>query len=480
MSRWTFPVALDPEAREPRFQQIVRAIAADIRRGRLRPGDRLPGSRTLAESLGLHRNTVLAAYRELAAEGWIEGEARSTRVALDLPAAPKTRPLASRGGVGFDLEADLPGPEFRPPRGALLDLAGGLPDPRLVPADLLARALRRALRARPTPFTYGDPAGEPRLRGALSALLAEVRGLAAPSEQVLVTGGSQMALDLLARTLIRPGDRVAVEDPGYPAAWRTFQAAGAELVPLPVDGEGVSIEALERVLAEGPLRALYLTPHHQFPTTVTLTAPRRLRLLELARRHRLAIVEDDYDFEFHFDGRPVLPLASADAAGVVVYLGTLSKVLAPGLRLGFLAAPRPLVEALAARRDLVDHHGNRAVERAVAELIEDGLLQRHARKMRRIYAERRETLRDLLHRHLASELTFDAAPGGLSFWARTPKGLDAAAWAARAAARGVLVTAGRRFDMRGRNLPNLRVGFSALDPKELREAVAQLKRALED
>jgi GntR family transcriptional regulator/MocR family aminotransferase len=343
--------------------------------------------------------------------------------------------------------------------------------------DLLARALRRALRGRPTPLTYGDPRGEPRLRAALGDLLAEMRGLAIPADQLMITAGSQMALDLLARTLIRPGDRVAVEDPGYPPAGRTFKAAGAELVPIPVDGEGLSIEALERALAEGPIRALYLTPHHHFPTTVTLTAPRRLRLLELARRHRIAVLEDDYDFEFHFEGRPVLSLASADRAGVVVYLGTLSKVLAPGLRLGFLAAPPALVQALAARRNLVDHHGNRATEGAVAELMEDGLLQRHARKMRRVYAIRREHLRDLLLRHLARELAFEAAPGGLSFWCRTAPGLDAAAWAAEALDLGVLVQPGGRFDMRGRNLPFLRVGFSALDERELDEAVRRLARA---
>jgi GntR family transcriptional regulator/MocR family aminotransferase len=475
---WTFPVALDPEAREPLFQQIIRAITEDIRRGRLRPGTRLPGSRTLAEHLGVHRNTILAAFRELAAEGWIEGGAHQTCVAEDLPTGLTPRRASTTGGLGFDLGDPLPGPEYPSLRTGALDLAGGLPDPRLVPVEELGRAMRRALHAKPSPLPYGDAQGEPRLRAALATLLGEVRGLACSAEQVLVTGGSQMALDLIARSLVRPGDRVAVENPGYPPAWRTFAAAGATLVPLPVDEGGLSVEALEQALRDGPIRALYLTPHHQFPTTVTLTAPRRLRLQELARRHRMAVIEDDYDFEFHFEGRPVLPLASADPAGVVIYLGTLSKVLAPTLRLGFVVAPTPLIDALSARRLLVDHHGNRIMERAVAELIEDGLLQRHARKVRRIYAERREILLSLLERYLGDVLTLQPAAGGLSMWTHTAPRIDAAAWSARALAAGVLVMPGQRFDAKGRNLPRLRVGFSALDPKELREAVKRLKDAL--
>lgn len=478
MRPWEFPVTLDPSAREPLFRQVIRAISEDVRRGRLKPGAELPGSRTLARTLGLHRNTILAAYRELGAEGWIAQEGRSTRVARELPPVLGQRPLAAGSGLGFDLEPVAPALVCATPPRDRLDLSGGLPDPRLVPTDLLARALRRVLQGRHAPLEYGQSQGEPRLRQALSAFLAEARGLVCPPEQLLITAGSQMALDLLARVLIRPGDRVAVEDPGYRPAWSVFAAAGAVVVPLPVDEGGLSIPALERALAAGPLRAVYLTPHHQFPTTVSLTGPRRECLLDLGWRHRFAILEDDYDFEFHFQGRPVLPLAAADTCGQVAYLGTLSKVLAPGLRLGFLTGPGPLVAALAERRALMDHHGNRIIELAVAELIEDGLLARHARKMRRIYGERRDKLWWLLERHLGAQLEFQPAGGGLSFWVRTAPGIDAAAWAERARTRGVLVGAGQRFDAAGRNIPFLRVGFSGLDERELEEAVRRLQLAL--
>ncbi len=477
MRPWTFPVALDATAAEPVFLQIARAVAADIRRGRLKPGAVLPGSRTLAAELGVHRNTVLAAYRELEAEGWTRAEARSTMVATDLPAAPE-RPRLPRGGLGFTLEApEVPLPFAPPPARGVLAFGGGFSDPRLVPVELLGRAYRRALNQRGL-LEYGDPRGDLRLRVAVAQLLSEMRGLAGGADQTFITGGSQMGLDLVARTLLRAGDRVGVEDPGYPPAWATLRSAGAELVPLPVDAGSLRIEALEAELAKGALRALYLTPHHQFPTTVTMSAPRRLRLLELARRHRLALFEDDYDFEFHFEGRPVLPLASADTAGVVVYIGTLSKVLAPGLRLGFVSGPQALVEALAAKRMTTDRQGDQVLERAVAELLEDGLLQRHVRKMRRVYAGRREALATALRRHLGDAMAFDLPPGGMSLWLTVARGLSVEAWSRRARAAGVVFYPGSPFDFRRRTLPNLRLGFTAMDEAELREAVRRMKAAL--
>ncbi len=476
MRPWTFPIALQAgTAREPVFQQIAQAIRGDIRRGRLRPGDALPGSRSLAGTLAVHRNTVLAAYRELEAEGWTVVEHRTTRVAWDLPKAPATRGPGGARAPGYDLPTPGAPPSLR--ETGLLTFGGGQPDLRLVPVDLLARAYRRAL-AHPELLGYGDARGEPRFRAALARLLSEMRGLAATEDRLMVTAGSQGALDLVARTLLRPGDRVAVEDPGYPAAWATLRAAGAELVPVPVDAAGLRVEALEPLLARGPLRAVYLTPHHQFPTTVTMGAARRLRLLELAARHRIALLEDDYDNEFHFEGRPVLPLAGEDPGGQVVYLGTLSKILAPGLRLGFVSGPRSLVDALTARRAATDGQGDPVLQRAVSELLEDGLLQRHARKMRRTYQARREVLAAALRRHLGGAVAFDLPAGGMSLWLTVDPTIDTEAWAARARKAGLGLTTGRAFDFRGRPGPHLRLGFSALDERELAEAVRRLAGAL--
>ncbi len=471
-------MALAASSSQPLFMQIVRAITGDIRRGRLTAGALLPGSRTLARTLGVHRNTVLAAYRELEAQGCITSAGRATRISTEIPARAAGS-ASSAGTVGFPLH---PAPRFRRFSAAatpgVLHFGGGFPDLRLFPRAELARAYRRALHG--SALAYGgDPRGDPALRRMLALLLGEARGLARTEEEILVTTGSQRALDLVARTLIRPGDVVAVEDPGYPPAWSAFVAAGAALVPIPVDGEGVRVEALAELASRRRVRAVYVTPHHQFPTTVTLSAARRLRLLDLACAHRFAIIEDDYDFEFHYDRRPVLPLASSDDLGMVVYLGTFSKLLGPGLRLGWVAAPRPLVDRLAALRAASDTVGHHVLERAVAELIEDGLLARHARRMRRIYQSRRDTLAESL-RSVFPAADFETPPGGMSLWLRWPRGVDVEAWSARAPAHGVGFYPGSLFAFRaGRRTRTARLGFTTLDERELREAVTRLRASFD-
>jgi GntR family transcriptional regulator/MocR family aminotransferase len=485
---WDLALSLDDAADSPLFVQIARAVADDVRRGRLRPGAELPGSRALARSLGVHRNTVLAAYRELAAEGWIEtSAARGTFVSSALPdPAPRrfAKKAALRAAVpaklGFDLAGAAPDPHAaRPLHPGALALTGGVPDVRLVPAALLARAYRKALRAEPKgALEYGDPRGHERLRAALAAMLSAVRGLAAGPDEVLVTRGSQMGIDLVARALVAPGDVVAVESFGYRPAWEALRLAGARLVPLPVDRDGLDVDALAALAAREKVRAVYVTPHHQYPTTAVLAPGRRLALLALAREQRMAILEDDYDHEFHYEGRPVLPLASADDAGVVIYVGTLSKILAPGLRIGFVVAPAPLVERLAVIRTFVDRQGDRAVERAVAELLEDGEVQRHARRVRRVYEDRRDALATALRDRLGDALSFDLPAGGMALWARVADGIDVDAWAERALAKKVAFYSGKRFAFDGRKRPYVRLGFAALDEKELREAVKRMASAL--
>ena len=311
MSRkWSLILELDRDATLPPFLQIARALAADIQRGRLRPGDRLPGSRTLADSLGVHRNTVLAALNELMAEGWIEASpGRGTFVTRALPnehGRLSARGRAVRGHLPTRPAFALPPAPVaykQPilPRGTL-NLSHGSPDIRLVPAAAIGRAYRRVLaRGGAGVLSYGDVEGHRALRAALAAMLASTRGLATTPDDVFVTRGSQMALTLAAQALVRPGDHVAVEQIGYRPAWEAFRAAGATVVPVPVDGDGIDVTALTMLARRMKLRAVYVTPHHQYPTTVTLKAARRLALLEFARAEKIAIIEDDYDHEFHYD-----------------------------------------------------------------------------------------------------------------------------------------------------------------------------------
>lgn len=523
MSRSGLVLELDDAPGVPVFLRIAHALVRDIRRGRLRAGDALPGSRPLATALGVHRNTVIAAYRELLAEGWIvSSPARGSFVSPAIPdvtGRPFDRRAASRTsgrrsgapeGIasrpGFDVgrgsalldalgqraieakanaERELSNAALSAAKGAkaisslAMSLGGGIPDVRLVPAAELARAVRTVLRRRASvALAYGDAAGPRELRAAIAAMVAETRGVAATAGDVLVTRGSQMAVDLVARTLLGPGDVVAVEALGYRPAWEALRAAGARLVALPVDAYGLDVDALEALCLRERVRGVYVTPHHQFPTTVTLGAARRLRLLEIARDHRMFVLEDDYDHEFHYEGRPVLPLASADLHGVVVYVGTLSKVLAPGLRIGFVIAPPPVLERLVAVRMNVDRQGDQILELAVADLLDDGSVPRHVRRARRIYAQRRLVLIELLERQLGGVLSFRTPAGGTAIWARVAKDVSVDVWAERALERGLALQSGRRFAFDGKSRPYLRIGFAQHDEHEAREAVRRLVTAL--
>ena len=484
---WELVLDLDRNAALPPFLQIARALAADIQRGRLRAGDRLPGSRRLAADLRVHRNTVLAALAEMTAEGWLEtAPGRGTFVTRTIPDG-RGRPFSHRLGVRSQMPARaafaLPEPPaaYRQPvlpRGTL-NLSHGAPDVRLVPARAIGRAYRRVVALRSADLlAYGDPEGHPALRAALASMLSSTRGLSVTAGDVFVTRGSQMALTLAARALIRPGDVVAVEQIGYRPAWEAFRAAGAAVVPVAVDGDGLDVGALERLAARTPLRAVYVTPHHQYPTTVTLKAARRLALLALARARRIAIIEDDYDYEFHYDGRPVLPLASADHAGLVVYIGTLSKILAAGLRIGYLVAPPALLRNVAAIRSLLDTQGDLATEAAIASLMEDGELQRHVARVRRVYANRREILAASLRRVFGDRIAFTLAPGGMALWVHLRMAVDFDAWAERSIRHGVSWYTGRRYAFDGQQKPFARLSFAWLNERELPEAVKRMAAAL--
>jgi GntR family transcriptional regulator/MocR family aminotransferase len=481
MARAAILLAIDDDDDGPRFAAIARSVIREIRRGRLRPGDRVPGTRELATQLGVHRNTVIAAYRDLEAQGWIataRGKGTYVAQSLDLVATRRAH-AADPDRVGFSLPPlRLPPPAARAPldtRAPIL-LDSGLPDPRLLPAELVARAYRRVLR-RSGLLAEGDPQGSPALRTAIAASVSAQRAVPCTADDILVTRGSQQAIDLVARALVRPGDVAVVEALGYRPAWDALRLAGAELVPIAVDRDGLDTTALARVLERRKVRLVYVTPHHQYPTLAPLSAARRLALLELARAHRFAILEDDYDHEFHYGTRPVAPLRSLDAHGVVIYVGTLSKVLAPGLRTGWAIAPRPLVHAMTQIRRAADRQGDLPLEAALAELFDDDTIGRHIRRMRRIHFERQGAAIAALQRHLPDAVTFVVPKGGMALWLDVDPAIDVEAWVRAAARRGVAIAPGSAFTIDGVSRPNLRLGYCRHTPAELERGIARLAAA---
>jgi GntR family transcriptional regulator / MocR family aminotransferase len=486
LGEWTLALFLDARSEEPVYLQIAHAVMREIHRGRFRPGDALPGYRSLAEQLGVSRNTVMAAYHELQVEGWVtsipgEGSAVAERLPAHLPTQAGVAPPGSRPaptGMGFELGGE---PTARAPgaRRGLLEVASGIPDPRLLPSAALARAYRHALTAGRSALGAGDPQGHPRLREALSRMLSTSRAIAAAPERVFVTRGSQMALFLLAQALFVPGDAVAVEALGARAAWEAFVRAGARCLPVAVDAGGMRLDALEALLETTALRAVFLTPQRQYPTLAVLAPERRARLLALAAERRFALLEMDSDSEFHFEGRPHAPLAAEDAAGVVVHVGTLSKIFSPDLRLGFVHGPLPLVERMQALRATYDRHGDPVLERAMAELMEEGEVQRHLNRMDQVYRRRRDALCVALRAELGDAISVDAPAGGLALWVRVRDSVDVDAWAARALEEGIAFQPGRRFAFDGGAVAGLRLGFSNYPEPELREVARRMRGALE-
>ncbi|WP_412540365.1 PLP-dependent aminotransferase family protein [Longispora sp. K20-0274] len=412
--------------------RIYRQLLDAILDGRLRTGERLPPTRELAASLEVSRNTVAAAYDRLTAEGFLVGRVGAgTFVADGSVTRVEARAAARRAPAGRSVRPrrlwttiPAPVPPGPPPE---FDFRVGTPDPGLFPAREWRRLVTAELRAAPT-VGYTDPAGHAGLRAAIARHVGVARSVRAGADDVLVTQGAQQALDLISRVLIEPGTCVAVEEPGYPPARRLFHSHGARVAGVPVDGEGLVVEAIPP-----DARLVYVTPSHQFPLGTAMSPGRRAALLDWAERHRTVIVEDDYDSEYRFSDRPLEPLQSLDRAGRVVYVGSFSKTMLPALRLGFLVAPASLRDALRTARQLTDWHGDMAAQGAMARFISDGLLARHIRRASREYAARRE----LIIAAVVDRFELVPSAAGLHLCARS--GPEAVDIVARAAAVGVAV-----------------------------------------
>lgn len=464
------------------FLQIADGIIREIKKGRLKPGTSLPGSRVLAGDIGVNRKTVVLAYEELIDTGWLSTASKSgTFVSETLPEQQQSRKSAPGAAVASSFrfnEREKIISSDNPPSRIVFD--DGLPDARLAPLDELSRAYKRILQqnARWCMMGYRSPKGEIRLRNALCKMLTHDRGLNAQPESVCITRGSQMALYLTAHTLVRPGDRIAIETPGYLPAWETFKQAGAIIEPVKVDEEGICVLALEKLCRKKKIKAVYVTPHHQFPTTVSMKMGRRLALLALSLQYGFAIVEDDYDHEYHFGARSLLPLASNELAANVIYISSLSKLLSPALRIGYVTGPAPFMEALAGLRMIIDRQGDTVMENAVAELMEEGAIHRHARRAFNIYKARREQMAHCLDQYLAPKINYQKPEGGLAYWVLFNDMINIAALSNKLLKKGVQVIPTARFFFDKKPLPALRLGYASLDKGPLEEGIQMIAATL--
>lgn len=474
---------MDPSGAVPIYLQICHLVIDQINAGRLAAGTAMPGSRGLAADLGVNRKTVIAAYQELIAQKWLVSDGkRGTFVSLLVP--QPSAGVERRGQPGdrlpyFERLTADPFPAEKDDDPSHSD--DGLPDSRLFPLGIYSRAYRRALMhsVRDGGLNYGDPRGSSSFRSALSVMLNTERGLSTKPEAICLTRGSQMALFVAARVLIRPGDAVAFEDMTYPPARETFRAAGAKIVHVRLDGHGIDVDHLEHLCRQERIRAVYLTPNHQFPTTVLMRLGRRLRLLSLADQFGFSIIEDDYDHEFHYAHRPMLPLASM-APEKVLYIGSLSKLLAPTLRLGYMVGPEAVIGRAAHEIILIDRQGDAVGERAAAIMIEDGELRRFARRSLAVYRERREVFAARLASEFGGRIAFDTPEGGLAFWCRLLDVDDIERFEMTPLREQLRVGRPSVLGHSGFIPPGFRVGFARLDEKQAEQFFVTLARFWQD
>jgi GntR family transcriptional regulator/MocR family aminotransferase len=456
--------------------EIYRQLRAAILERRLRAGERLPPTRELAQRLGVSRMTASVAYDRLVSEGFAIGRTgagtfvarvngrkdggRSSTAAL--------RPLPFWDGIPLPsfLWAD-----------AEYDFRSGLPDARLFPLAAWRRLMSRQFQ--PSSVGRGGsehPAGHEPLRSAIAHHIGLARGLRVTADDVVVTNGTQQAIDLIARVLLRPGDQVAVEDPGYPPPIRLLRASGARVRGVPVDREGLIVEQIP-----SGTRLVYVTPSHQYPLGMSMSLARRGALLDWARRHDAAIIEDDYDSEFRYYGRPIEPLQLLDPSGRVIYVGSFSKTTLPSLRLGFIVAPASIAPALHRARYLTDWHSPIPVQGAMAEFIANGRFARHTRRMRLVYERRHQLIGELLDARFRDVLDMIPSAAGLhiSAIARAASIDEIDAVVRRASSAGVELQPLAIFSVEGTPRAGIVLGYGAIATDRIEAGLTRLRRAFD-
>lgn len=482
-------IQISSSTAKAKYLQISNQLIKLIKSGTLASKARLPGSRAMAELLMIHRKTVIAAYDELLSQGWIEViPSKGTFVSSQLPLVTY-QPLNEDQGSHTH---PLIEPVFSYAKKPLLHRADakhennmiyindGVPDTRIAPVVEIAKRYRSLVNKSyfSKYLSYGSIYGNELLREALVNYLNETRGLNISIDNVLITRGSQMGIYLASQLLFERQEAVIVGVSNYIAADLTFKEAGADLLRVDVDEKGIDSAQIETLCKKRAIRAVYITPHHHHPTTVTLSAERRMHLLALSYQYKFAIIEDDYDYDFHYAHSPILPLASSDSHGSVIYIGALSKILVPGIRIGYMVAPKAFIDEAAHLRRIIDRQGDPMMELTYALMIKDGDIQRHSKKALKIYKGRRDLFCQILREGLSDYVDFKVPDGGMSVWVTLKKNVDWRIIRDKALTKGLSIEPHEKYNPTSKDHSGIRMGFASLNNQEIEEGLGILTHVI--
>lgn len=466
---WLLQIKIDKSVPKAVYVQIADGIIKSIRSGQLKAGVNLPGTRLLAAELGVNRNTVIQALDILVFEGWLISEERkrvyvSDKLSISAPVKTKesqqeTTEIFKRNLIFFD---------------------DGLPDTACTPMTELARAYRRIFnqKAHWQIMNLASEFGDDKFRDTLSNMLNQNRGMRTSLSEICITRGSQMALFLTAHCLLKKGDIVLIENPGFKPAWETFRHAGAILIPITVDNEGIDIGKIEDFVSKRAVKAIYLTPHHQYPTTVTLSLARRLKLIELSNRYHFTIIEDDYDNEFHFGQRPVMPISAYEGIRHYVYIGTFSKLIAPAIRIGYVVSSPEFIVRIGKLRKIIDMQGDTIMEQSILDLILSGDIRRHQKRMLSHYERKRDFFDGILQHYLKDKVVYKKPDGGLAFWLTPVEEVDLFRLKQNVNSKLVSFYTPDRFSYDD-GVIGIRLGYASLSEAHLEKGIKALSECLE-
>jgi len=480
-------IKINRTSKKPLYLQVANQFIALIKKGTIPPRAKLPSSRALSEALGVHRKTIVACYDELVLQGWVESiSKKGTFVQVDIPIVQQQ--IFSNGEKNFASDRlgfsfyENPILERKPTKesAGFMYVNDGVSDERLAPISQIAKIYRRIVERKDIHqyVGYKSTYGNPELRDVLVDYLNETRGLHITRDNILITRGSQMGIYLSSKLLLQQNDCVVVGETNYVSADLSFKYVGAKLLRVVVDNEGLNINEIEKLCKKYQIKAVYVTSHHHHPTTVTLSAERRMHLLNLAQKYNFAIIEDDYDYDFHYNRAPILPLASHDENGNVIYIGSVCKTVAPVYRVGYLIGPKSFIDACAKLRRFIDRQGDSLLELAFAEFIKNGDLDRHVNKVMKTYRARRDLFCRLMREEVGDYISFETPTGGMAIWAELDKKYS---WKAVAnAAKKFKLDIGdwQRYNLAGSSHNAIRIGFAGYNESEMRDFAIRLKNSL--